>query len=120
LTKPKTPLLDRLQSAEVGGNRALMDRMKVGLKERVLTVVSSGHKRAHNRLQKRLERLLRLEEHIRREWEEFRWTDAEVDWFIDHEEMLPDEAKEYDCMDVDRRFRTGGLCDTTVYSLYYV
>jgi hypothetical protein len=78
-----------------------MDRMKVGLKEQVSTVVSLGRKPAHNQPQKRLERLLRLEEDIWCKCEEFRWTDAEVDWFIDHEEMLPDEAKEYDCMDVD-------------------
>ncbi|KAJ7306981.1 hypothetical protein DFH08DRAFT_824475 [Mycena albidolilacea] len=101
LTKPKTSLLDRLQSAEDVGNRALLDRMKIGLKERVLTVVTSGRRRAHNRPQKRLERLLRLEEDIRREQEEFRWTDVEVDWFIDQEEMLPEDAKEYDRMDVD-------------------
>ncbi|KAJ7354715.1 hypothetical protein DFH08DRAFT_804580, partial [Mycena albidolilacea] len=85
LTKPKTSLLDRLQSAEDVGNRALLDRMKIGLKERVSTVVTSGRRRAHNRPQKRLERLLRLEEDIRREQEEFRWTDVEVDWFIDQE-----------------------------------
>ncbi|KAJ7347141.1 hypothetical protein DFH08DRAFT_809875 [Mycena albidolilacea] len=100
LTKPKTSLLDRLQSAEDVGNRALLDRMKIGLKERVSTVVTSGRRRAHNRPQKRLERLLRLEEDIRREQEEFRWTDVEVDWFIDQEEMLPEDAKEYDRMDL--------------------
>jgi hypothetical protein len=30
-----------------------------------------------------------MEEEIRLDWEEFRWTDAEIDWFIDQEEMLP-------------------------------
>jgi hypothetical protein len=43
-----------------------------------------------------LERLLRLEEDIRREWEEFRWSDAEIDWFIDQEEMLLNQEDDDD------------------------
>ncbi|KAJ7310057.1 hypothetical protein DFH08DRAFT_823334 [Mycena albidolilacea] len=99
LTEPKKPLLDRLQMTRDDGNRALLDRMKVGLKERVSTVATSKRRRAHNRPLKRLERLLRMEEEIRREWEEFRWTDAEIDWIIDQEEMLP--LQEDDHMDED-------------------
>jgi hypothetical protein len=94
LTNPRKPLLERLQMTESDGSRALLERMKVGLKERVSTTVSSGRKRAHNRPQKRLERLLRLEEDIRRECEELRWTDAEIDWFIDQEEMLPPRSED--------------------------
>jgi hypothetical protein len=30
-----------------------------------------------------------MEEDIQREWEEFRWTDTEIYWFIDQEESLP-------------------------------
>ncbi|KAJ7878532.1 hypothetical protein B0H14DRAFT_2567219 [Mycena olivaceomarginata] len=48
-----------------------------------------GHRRAHNRPKKRLERILRWEEEMRLEWEEFRWTDAEIDWIINQEELLP-------------------------------
>jgi hypothetical protein len=73
--------------------------MNVGLKERVSTIATSKRRRAHNRPLKRLERLLRMEEEIRREWEEFRWTDTEIDWIIDHEEMLP--PQEGDQMDED-------------------
>lgn len=82
-----------------------MERMGVGLKERVSSQTVSGHKRAHNRPKKRVERLLRLEEDIRREWEEMRWPDAEIDWIIDQEESLPtrdeDEGLDNDRMDVD-------------------
>ncbi|KAJ7787460.1 hypothetical protein B0H14DRAFT_3505402 [Mycena olivaceomarginata] len=75
----------------------LLDGMNVGLKERVSTIATSKRRRAHNRPLKRLERLLRMEEEIRRKWEEFRWTDAEIDWIIDQEEMLPPQ----DQMDED-------------------
>ncbi|KAJ7788868.1 hypothetical protein B0H14DRAFT_2627847 [Mycena olivaceomarginata] len=56
------------------------------------------------RPKKRLERLLRLEEEILREREEFQWTDAEIDWYIDQEESLPvrsDDDDNEDRMDVD-------------------
>jgi hypothetical protein len=96
MTDPKKPLLERLQPASNNGDRALMDRMEIGLKDRVSTAVSTTRRHAHNRLQKRLERLLRMEEDIRREWEEFRWTDAEIDWFIDQEESLPAHDDEDD------------------------
>ncbi|KAJ7898031.1 hypothetical protein B0H14DRAFT_2557536 [Mycena olivaceomarginata] len=96
MTDPKKPLLERLQPASNNGDRALMDRMEIGLKDRVSTAVSTKRRRAHNRPQKRLERLLRMEEDIRREWEEFRWTDAEIDWFIDQEESLPAHDDEDD------------------------
>ncbi|KAJ7877518.1 hypothetical protein B0H14DRAFT_3782639 [Mycena olivaceomarginata] len=100
LTDPKKPLLERLQTARDEGKRALMERMEVGLKERVSTLKSSsGHRRVHNRPKKRLERLLRWEEEIRQGWEEFRWSDAEIDWFIDQEELLP--PYEDDEMDLD-------------------
>jgi hypothetical protein len=103
---PKKPLLERMQAKEETGKRALLKRMEVGLKERVsVQRTSAGHKRAHNRPKKRLERLLRLEEEIRLEWEEFRWTDAEIDWIIDQEESLPaydaDEDADEDRMDLD-------------------
>lgn len=79
--------------------------MEVGLLEQVSNQTVSGHKRAHNRPKKCLERLLRLEEDIRREWEEMRWTDAEIDWIIDQEESLPTrdegEDKDNDQMDLD-------------------
>ncbi|KAJ7808477.1 hypothetical protein B0H14DRAFT_2608874 [Mycena olivaceomarginata] len=88
LAELKKPLLDRLQSDWNNGNRALLDRMKVGLKERVSTVVSTKCRCAHNRPLKRLERMLRMEEEIQLDWEEFRWTDAEINWFINQEEML--------------------------------
>jgi hypothetical protein len=45
--------------------------------------------------------LLRLEEDIRCEWEEFRWSEAEIDWFIDQEEALPVEGEDEDGMDLD-------------------
>ncbi|KAJ7323920.1 hypothetical protein DFH08DRAFT_817402 [Mycena albidolilacea] len=89
MTDPKKPLIERLRPAASDGTRALMDRMEIGLKDRVSTSVSTKRRRAHNRPQKRVERLLRMEEEIRREWEEFRRTDAEIDWFIDQEESLP-------------------------------
>jgi hypothetical protein len=82
-----------------------MERMEVGLKERVSKQTVSGHRRSHNRPKKRLERLLRLEEDIRREWEGMCWTDADIDWIIDQEESLPtrneDDDKDNDRMDVD-------------------
>ncbi|KAJ7863761.1 hypothetical protein B0H14DRAFT_3443855 [Mycena olivaceomarginata] len=96
MTEPMKPLLERLQPASDNGNRALMDRMEIGLKDRVSTAVSTKRKRAHNQPQKRLERLLRMEEDIRREREEFRWTDAEIDWFIDQEDSLPAHDDEDD------------------------
>jgi hypothetical protein len=82
-----------------------MEQMEVGLKERVSSH-TAGHKRAHNRPKKCLERLLQLEEDIQREWEELRWTDAEIDWIIDQEESLPthgedNENEDKDCMDMD-------------------
>jgi hypothetical protein len=74
--------------------------MEVGLKERVSTSNSvAGHRRAHNRPRKRLERLLRWEEEIRQGWEELRWSDTEIDWFIDQEELLP--MSKDDEMDLD-------------------
>ncbi|KAJ7300562.1 hypothetical protein DFH08DRAFT_979540 [Mycena albidolilacea] len=62
-----------------------------------------GHKHAHNRPKKRLERLLRLEEEIQREWEDLQWSDADIDWFIDQEELLPthDNDEDQDRMDMD-------------------
>ncbi|KAJ7825235.1 hypothetical protein B0H14DRAFT_3468724 [Mycena olivaceomarginata] len=104
LTDPGRTLLDRLRPAPEKGKRALMERMEVGLKDRISTLAVSGHKRAHNRPKKRLERLLRLEEEILREREEFQWTDAEIDWYIDQEESLPvrsDDDDNKDQMDVD-------------------
>ncbi|KAJ7848462.1 hypothetical protein B0H14DRAFT_3453092 [Mycena olivaceomarginata] len=95
-TPPQLLRTERLQPASNNGDRALMDRMEIGLKDRVSTAVSTKRRRAHNRPQKRLERLLRMEEDIRREWEEFRWTDAEIDWFIDQEESLPAHDDEDD------------------------
>jgi hypothetical protein len=79
--------------------------MEVGLKERV-SGHAAGHRRAHNRPKKCLERLLRLKEDIQHEWEELQWTDAEIDWIIDQEESLPthsedDENEDKDRMDVD-------------------
>ncbi|KAJ7826563.1 hypothetical protein B0H14DRAFT_2595729 [Mycena olivaceomarginata] len=105
LTDPGRTLLDRLRPAPEKGKRALMERMEVWLKDRISTLAVSGHKRAHNRPKKRLERLLRLEEEILREREEFQWTDAEeIDWYIDQEESLPvrsDDDDNEDRMDVD-------------------
>jgi hypothetical protein len=88
LTDPGRTLLDRLQSAPEKGKRALMEQMEVGLKDRVSTQVASGHKRAHNQPKKRLDRLLRLEEEIQWEREDFRWTDTEIDWYIDTRKNL--------------------------------
>jgi hypothetical protein len=75
--------------------------MNVGLKERVSTTAVPKRKWVHNRPQKHLERLLHLEEDIRREWEEFCWSDAEIDWFIDQEEMLPNREDDDNWMDED-------------------
>ncbi|KAJ7780459.1 hypothetical protein B0H14DRAFT_3507536 [Mycena olivaceomarginata] len=100
LTNPKRPLLERLQTPQDAGKRALLEWMEVGLKERVSTTKSvAGHQRVHNRPKKRLERLLRWEEEIRQGWEEFRWSDTEIDWFIDQEELLP--SSKDDKMDLD-------------------
>ncbi|KAJ7784054.1 hypothetical protein B0H14DRAFT_2630666 [Mycena olivaceomarginata] len=93
---PKKPLLERLQLDANDGNRALMDRMEIGLKDQISSTAPTKRRRAHNRPQKRLERLLRMEEEIRREWEEFKWTDTEIDWFIDLEESLPVRDEEDD------------------------
>ncbi|KAJ7681549.1 hypothetical protein B0H14DRAFT_2655197 [Mycena olivaceomarginata] len=102
LSDPKKPLKDRLRSPPESGKRALMERMEIGLKERVSTKPAIRHKHAHNRPKKRLERLLRWEEEMRLEWEEFRWTDTEIDWIIDHEEMLHNpEDREDDNMNED-------------------
>ncbi|KAJ7790444.1 hypothetical protein B0H14DRAFT_3501611 [Mycena olivaceomarginata] len=89
LSDPKKPLLERLQTQPDKGKRDLMARMEVGLKEHISVQAPKGHRRAHNRPKKRLERILRWEEEMRLEWEEFRWTDAEIDWIIDQEELLP-------------------------------
>lgn len=104
LTDPKKPLLERLQPTHETGKRALMERMDVGLRERVSGQrATTGHKRAHNRPKKRLERLLCWEEEMQGEGNEARWTDAEIDWIIDQEELLPtrDDDEDEDRMDVD-------------------
>ncbi|KAJ7310609.1 hypothetical protein DFH08DRAFT_974293 [Mycena albidolilacea] len=102
LTEPKKPLLERLQPLQGTGKRALLERMDIGLKDWVLSQKAGlGHKRTHNQLKKRLKRLLRLEEEIRHELEEIRWTDAEIDWFIEQEEMLPTSKEDDNQMDVD-------------------
>jgi hypothetical protein len=102
LTEVKKPLLEHLQPSTSAGKRALLERMEVGLQERVSSQkIASGHRRAHNRPRKHLERLLRLEEEIRRERDEIQWTDAEIDWFINQEEMLPSSKEDNDQMDVD-------------------
>jgi hypothetical protein len=97
-------LIERLQSAQEAGKQALMARMEVGLREQVsVHKTAAGHRRAHNRPKKRLERLLHWEEEMRDEEDEGRWTDVEIDWIIDQEELLPtrDVDEDKDHMDVD-------------------
>ncbi|KAJ7873544.1 hypothetical protein B0H14DRAFT_2569759 [Mycena olivaceomarginata] len=61
LTDPKKPLLERLQPTHEVGKRALMERMDVGLRERVSGQrATTGHKRAHNRPKKTLREIASL------------------------------------------------------------
>ncbi|KAJ7864595.1 hypothetical protein B0H14DRAFT_2574312 [Mycena olivaceomarginata] len=102
LSNPKKPLLERLQSTQDAGKRMLMEQMEVGLREQVLMQKTSvGHRHADNRPKKCLERLLRLKAEIQLEWEEMRWTDMEINWIIDQEEMLRPFEADDDPMDLD-------------------
>ncbi|KAJ7707942.1 hypothetical protein B0H16DRAFT_1746387 [Mycena metata] len=91
-------LLDRLQAPPAMEKKGLMKRVDVKLQERIsVEVTVKSRHRPHRRTHKRINKLVDVEMEIAPPPQEsFPWTDAEIDFFIDHEEGPPPPDEMYE------------------------